>query len=202
MPSDDSGIRRLVLASVSPRRRQLLTLLGIPFTARGASTNESQLEGETPTDLVVRVSRAKAYAMRDVRRDELVVAAARRRPRRAILAGPARWRGARLPRLTRSIPAWCLAACHVAHAPTSWPALSDARLHGRRDRSHVATGDPLTRPAPMPSAPWFAPVRRVGRFTVMIPCTSAAGYSPASPCQQTPIGRASHQVWRPLVRPD
>ena len=75
MPSDDSGIRRLVLASVSPRRRQLLTLLGIPFIARGAAVDESQLDGETPTDLVVRVSRAKAYAMRAVRRDELVVAA-------------------------------------------------------------------------------------------------------------------------------
>ncbi|NLF11855.1 MAG: septum formation protein Maf [Anaerolineaceae bacterium] len=75
MPSDDSGIRRLVLASVSPRRRQLLTLLGIPFIARGAAVDESQLDGEAPTDLVVRVSRAKAYAMRDVRRDELVVAA-------------------------------------------------------------------------------------------------------------------------------
>jgi len=75
MPSDDSGIRRLVLASASPRRRQLLTLLGIPFSVRSAAVDEVQLDGETPTDLVVRVSRAKAYAMRDVRHDELVVAA-------------------------------------------------------------------------------------------------------------------------------
>ena len=75
MPFDDSGIRRLVLASASPRRRQLLTLLGIPFSTRSAAVDESQLDGESPTDLVVRVSRAKAYAMRDVRRDELVVAA-------------------------------------------------------------------------------------------------------------------------------
>ena len=75
MPSDDSGIRRLVLASSSPRRRQLLTLLGIPFGIRAADVDESRLDGESPTDLVVRVSRAKAYALRDVRRDELVVAA-------------------------------------------------------------------------------------------------------------------------------
>ena len=75
MPSDDSGIRRLVLASSSPRRRQLLTLLGIPFSTRPVAVDESQLEGESPTELVVRVSRAKAYALRDVGRDELVVAA-------------------------------------------------------------------------------------------------------------------------------
>jgi septum formation protein len=75
MPSDDSGIRRLILASTSPRRRQLLTLLGIPFSTRSAAVDESQMEGESPTDLVVRVSRAKAYAIRDVRHDELVVAA-------------------------------------------------------------------------------------------------------------------------------
>ncbi len=75
MPSDDSGIRRLVLASTSPRRRQLLTLLGIPFSTRSVAVDESQLAGESPAELVVRVSRAKAYALHDVRRDELVVAA-------------------------------------------------------------------------------------------------------------------------------
>lgn len=75
MPSDDSGIRRLILASASPRRRQLLTLLGIPFSTSPAAVNESQLEGESPTELVVRVSRAKAYAVCAAGRDELVVAA-------------------------------------------------------------------------------------------------------------------------------
>jgi septum formation protein len=75
MPSDDSGIRRLVLASASPRRRQLLTLLGIPFSTRSAAVDESQLAGESPTDLVLRVSQSKAYALRDVMRSEVVVAA-------------------------------------------------------------------------------------------------------------------------------
>jgi septum formation protein len=75
MPSDDSGIRRLVLASASPRRRQLLTLLGIPFSTRPVAIDESQLERESPTDLVLRVSRTKANALCDVLRDELVVAA-------------------------------------------------------------------------------------------------------------------------------
>jgi septum formation protein len=72
---DDSGIRRLILASGSPRRRQLLSLLGLPFLIKAAAVEEGQLPGEAPTDLVLRVSRAKAATIRDVRPDELVVAA-------------------------------------------------------------------------------------------------------------------------------
>jgi MAF protein len=75
MPCDDSGIRRLILASSSPRRRQLLSLLGIPFVVKAAGVDESRLYAEPPTELVLRVSQAKALAMSDVRPDELVVAA-------------------------------------------------------------------------------------------------------------------------------
>lgn len=75
MACDDSGIRRLILASGSPRRRQLLSLLGLPFVIKAAGVDESQLDGERPADLVLRVSLAKAQAVRDVRPDELVVAA-------------------------------------------------------------------------------------------------------------------------------
>jgi septum formation protein len=75
MACDDSGIRRLILASGSPRRRQLLSLLGLPFVIKASGVDESQLDGERPADLVLRVSLAKARAVPDVRRDELVVAA-------------------------------------------------------------------------------------------------------------------------------
>lgn len=75
MPCDDSGIRRLILASSSPRRRQLLSLLGIPFVVKVAGVDESRLYGEPPTELVLRVSQTKALTIRDVRPDELVVAA-------------------------------------------------------------------------------------------------------------------------------
>lgn len=75
MVCDDSGIRRLILASGSPRRRQLLSLLGIPFVIKAASVDESELADEPPTELVLRVSQAKALATGDVRPDELVVAA-------------------------------------------------------------------------------------------------------------------------------
>lgn len=75
MVCDESGIRRLVLASGSPRRRQLLSLMGIPFAIKAVGVDESPLHGESPTELVLRVSQAKALAVTDVRSDELIVAA-------------------------------------------------------------------------------------------------------------------------------
>lgn len=75
MTCDDSGIRRLILASGSPRRRQLLPLLGIPFLIKTVQVDERALPGEPPTELVLRVSKAKALAANGVRPDELVIAA-------------------------------------------------------------------------------------------------------------------------------
>jgi len=75
MACENSGIRRLVLASSSPRRRQLLPLLGLPFVIKAAGVDEQVLAGEPPTEFVLRVSQAKALAVNDVRPDELVVAA-------------------------------------------------------------------------------------------------------------------------------
>lgn len=69
------GIRRLVLASGSPRRRQLLSLVGIPFIIKAVAVDERPLPDEAPTELVLRVSQGKALAANGVRADELVVAA-------------------------------------------------------------------------------------------------------------------------------
>ncbi|MBN1659585.1 MAG: septum formation protein Maf [Anaerolineae bacterium] len=70
-----SGIRRLILASASPRRRQLLALLGLRFVVKVADIDETPFPGEAPTEMVLRVAQAKAYAIPTVRRDELVIAA-------------------------------------------------------------------------------------------------------------------------------
>ena len=48
------------LASASPRRRELLEQIGVPFEVRSAEIVESRLEGEQPEELVVRLARAKA----------------------------------------------------------------------------------------------------------------------------------------------
>ncbi len=52
----------LVLASVSPRRRELLALLGLPFKTLAPHINEDQRPGESPVDYVCRLSREKAQA--------------------------------------------------------------------------------------------------------------------------------------------
>ena len=41
MGCEDTGIRRLILASGSPRRRQLLSLMGVPFVIKAAGVDIS-----------------------------------------------------------------------------------------------------------------------------------------------------------------
>lgn len=53
----------LVLASASPRRRQLLAWLGVHFDVLPAEIDEQALAGEAAPDMVVRLARAKAVAV-------------------------------------------------------------------------------------------------------------------------------------------
>jgi septum formation protein len=55
--------RRLLLASASPRRRELLTLLGLRFEARAADLDEEPRAGEPPPATAERLARAKAQAI-------------------------------------------------------------------------------------------------------------------------------------------
>jgi septum formation protein len=52
----------ILLASASPRRRELLTQLSIKFKVSAADINESIAEAETALDYVVRMARDKALA--------------------------------------------------------------------------------------------------------------------------------------------
>lgn len=52
----------LYLASGSPRRRELLTQIGVPFTALSAQIDENPLPDETPAAYVERLARGKAEA--------------------------------------------------------------------------------------------------------------------------------------------
>ncbi len=51
---------RLILASSSPYRQEMLKRLGLPFTAIAPAVDESPLPGESPIELALRLSRAKA----------------------------------------------------------------------------------------------------------------------------------------------
>ena len=65
---------QLILASQSPRRKELLGLFHIPFTVKVADIDETMDETKNPADEVARVSRAKAAAI--PRQPEDVVIAA------------------------------------------------------------------------------------------------------------------------------
>jgi septum formation protein len=59
----------LILASASPRRRELLTQAGFQFTVRPANIPEDPLPGEDPAAYVARLAREKAQAVFDAAAD-------------------------------------------------------------------------------------------------------------------------------------
>ncbi|MGZ5430261.1 MAG: Maf family protein, partial [Thermoanaerobaculia bacterium] len=65
----------VVLASSSPRRREILTALGLAFDVRAADVDESLRDGESPFDAAERLARAKAGAAAVGAPEALVVAA-------------------------------------------------------------------------------------------------------------------------------
>lgn len=62
MSSENTKIRELVLASASPRRRELLAVLGVEFSVVPANIDETVLPGEAPRDYVRRMALEKALA--------------------------------------------------------------------------------------------------------------------------------------------
>ena len=65
--------RSLVLASASPRRKELFALLGLPFRVVAAEIAETVGVGEGPSEAVARLAREKAKAVAAAYPDELVV---------------------------------------------------------------------------------------------------------------------------------
>jgi septum formation protein len=54
---------KLILASASPRRAEILSAAGIPFEVHASAIDESQLRGESPEEMVERLARAKTEAV-------------------------------------------------------------------------------------------------------------------------------------------
>ena len=65
---------QLILASASPRRKELLQLFGLPFAIRVADIDETMNPSGSAYDEVARVSRLKALAVAPAA-DEVVIAA-------------------------------------------------------------------------------------------------------------------------------
>jgi septum formation protein len=64
---------RVVLASQSPRRRELLSLIGVPHTVRPADIDETYLPGEQPRAHAERLAREKASTVAAADPDALVI---------------------------------------------------------------------------------------------------------------------------------
>lgn len=65
---------QVILASQSPRRRELMALFHIPFVVRAADIDETMDPSKTPSDEVARVSRLKAEAVRHGKEDVVIAA--------------------------------------------------------------------------------------------------------------------------------
>ena len=65
---------RLVLASTSPRRRELLSLLGIPFEVRNPICEERLVPGRSADDLAAHFAKSKADSVAQQDPDALVLA--------------------------------------------------------------------------------------------------------------------------------
>jgi septum formation protein len=70
----ESSLVKLILASNSPRRRQLIGLTGWDFIVSVADVDESPRENESPADYVLRLAETKARAVK-TNEDNFVLAA-------------------------------------------------------------------------------------------------------------------------------
>lgn len=68
-------LKPLILASGSPRRRELLSRLAIEFTVEVPDVDETMRDDETPEDYVLRMARVKASDIGELRPGQWVIAA-------------------------------------------------------------------------------------------------------------------------------
>lgn len=66
---------KFILASASPRRRELLASIGLDFEVKPSHVPEVHQEGEAPEEYVARLSRDKAHALATAHPSEWVIAA-------------------------------------------------------------------------------------------------------------------------------
>ncbi len=82
-----SSLTRLVLASTSPYRRQLLERLRLPFTVHSPGIDEAPLANEDITSLVHRLAKLKAEAVAERYRDSVIIGSDQAAVRGATMLG-------------------------------------------------------------------------------------------------------------------
>ena len=194
----------LILASRSPRRHALLSLLGVPFTIAAADVDEAPLPGESPGDMVIRLSRAKAQAVAAspeapigaavLACDTMVALGDRLLGKPAGATEAAEMLAALRGRTHQVYTAVCLAWDGELEARLS---VSDVmfRDYGADEMAaYIATGDPLDKAGAYAiQHPEFAPVARwVGCYTSIMglplkdvaALLGQAGFAPATPVSE------------------
>ena len=68
------NMNKIILASTSPRRKELFSLFGWPFEVVPADINEERNPGESPVDYVCRLATEKAQKVAAAQ-DGLIIAA-------------------------------------------------------------------------------------------------------------------------------
>jgi septum formation protein len=141
---------RVILASASPRRRELLTLIGIAHEVRPADVNEDVRPGEVPATYVDRLAREKAGVIASEHPDALIIAADTTVVRDgAILGKPADV--AEAERMVASLAGRTHEVCtgiavqRGAHAASAVErvAVTMRPLTAAEVRAYVATGEPM-----------------------------------------------------------
>ena len=178
----------LILASASPRRRELLHSLDLDFTVRPAAVDETPAHGERPRDLVRRLAREKAEAGAEdgewvLAADTIVVNGGE------VLGKPADRNEAR-SMLERLQGRWHLVLTGVALKPPDGATLHAvestrvlfAELTPEQLDWYAATGEPDDKAAPTPSRAW-APSSSP-KSTATTPTSSACRCRPCGSCSK------------------
>ena len=198
------GADDLLLASTSPRRRELLRELGLPFQALAPTGEEPRPSGEAPEDYVAATASAKAASVAEEAQTGVVVGA----DTVVVLDGevlgkPTDADEARaMLRRLRNRPHHVITAVSVARAGSRTPqTLRNITTVHMRDYSdaeieaYIATGDPFDKAGGYAiQHPDFRPVARIeGCYTnvVGLPlCTLSEGLALAGVTAPLPIGHA------------
>ncbi len=140
----------LVLASASPRRRELLQNAGISFTVEAAGITEAPLAGETPRDCAERLAREKALAVFRSRPRDFVLGADTVVVADGLMLGKPRDAedAARMLRMLSGrthqvITGVCLVGSKVEEVRSETTQVTVGELSDDDIRSYIDSGDPM-----------------------------------------------------------
>ena len=140
---------RLVLASQSPRRREILEAAGIPFTVRVSGVPEQRAPDEPPRDYVRRLAREKARAVTLLEdevilsADTIVVAGDRVFEKPADAADAARMLEELSGREHKVVTGVCLRTAHTEVVEVAETSVRFSVLMPGEIAEYVASGEPM-----------------------------------------------------------